>query len=116
MPVERLAVLKNIILILLLLVGVFAVSFYAEPVKNTALGMFQVHDDKVLGASSSRAQDITDKVSSDIMDHLESAKEAALNVTLGDAIQIIFRAQKIPQDVNAAIEFGKEQVENITKK
>ena len=89
------------------------VSNYAEPVKNMAFGMLNMPNSSVLGASSERAEEFSQKVSSDIGNHIEILKKQALNVNLGDIINTLSRVQKIPQDVSVARDFIKEQADNV---
>lgn len=89
------------------------VTHYAEPVKNIVLGMVNIQDDKVLGASSERAQEITGKVGSDVAGHLVILQRQIMALTLGDIVHTLSRAQKIPQDVQVVHAFVKEQAENV---
>lgn len=106
-------VLRNIFLIVVLVGIVLMVSHFAEPVKNMALGMINVQDENVLGASSQRAQEITGKVGEDFAKQAEAAKEQFLNIKFGDVLSILLRAQQIPQDISSIHEFVKEQSDNI---
>lgn len=112
----KLSVFKNIFLILLLVGVVYMAANYAEPVKNMALGMINIEDNNVLGASSSRANEITGKVGSDIGKQVENLKNQAFNIKLGDIFSTLSRAQKIPQDIQAAGEFIREQADNLVNK
>ena len=47
----------------------------------------------VLGERTKKAEDISKAVSSDIGDGVEAAKKQALNIKLGDIINIVSRAQ-----------------------
>lgn len=107
------SVLKNIFLILFIIGVVFAVSQYAEPLKNKAMGILNMEDSEVLGASSSRAGEITKKVSSDIGKQLEGVQKQVLQVTLGDVVNTVSRLQKIPQDINSVHKFVQDQAENV---
>lgn len=109
-------VLRNIFLIVLLLGIVFMVSRYAEPVKHMALGMVNLQDESVLGASSERAQDITEKVGSDLAAQAGTAVDQFLNIRFGDVVTVLLRVQQIPQDISSVHNFVKEQAEAIVDK
>jgi hypothetical protein len=108
--------LRNIFLLLLIVGFVYIFSNYAEPVKNMVFGMLHIPSSSVLGASSERASDFSQKVSSDIGNQAENLKKQALNIKVGDIVNTLARAQKIPQDITIAEEFIKTQFENLTKK
>jgi hypothetical protein len=108
-------VLKNIFLVVLIVGFVYIFSNYAEPVKNMVFGMLHIPSTSVLGASSERAGDFSKKMSSDISDQAENLKKQALNIKLGDVVNTLARAQKIPQDIKVAGDFIKEQADNFTK-
>lgn len=112
----KLTILKNIFLVLLLVGVVWMISYYAEPVKNTALGMMKIQDNNVLGASSKRADEITGKVGSDIGAQAANIKDQVLSISLGSVLQTLSRAQKIPQDIQSAGEYIKKQADTIMKK
>lgn len=109
----KFAILKNLFLIILLVGVVWMISYYAEPVKNMALGMMNMQDNKVLGASSQRANEITGKVGSDITAQAENVKDQVFNVNLGSVFEIFSRAQKIPQDIQAAGEYIHKQADTL---
>lgn len=112
----KLAVLKNIILLIVLVGVVLLVSHFAEPVKTMALGMVNMQDTSVLGASSERAKEITGKVGSDLGKQFEAAKQQMLNVKVGEIVSTLSRAQRIPQDIQAAGEFLMDQADALTNK
>jgi hypothetical protein len=69
----------------------------------------------VLGARTQKAGDISKAVSSDIGDGVEAAKKQALNIKIGDIINIVSRAQKIPQDAHKVGDYVREQADNMLK-
>jgi hypothetical protein len=109
-------VLKNLFLILLVVGVVYMFANYAEPVKNMVFGMLHIPSSTVLGASSSRAGDFSKKVGSDIGSQVNNLEKQASNIRIGDIVGVLGRAQKIPQDIKAASDFIKQQVDNVTKK
>lgn len=110
---SKIAALKNIFILLFFVGIVYMVSYYAEPVKTMVLGMLNMQDESVLGASSERAKEITGKVGSDIAGFAFGIQKQALEITLGDVIGTISRAQQIPRDVQSVHEFVKEQANNV---
>ena len=110
---SKFAVLRNLIMIIIIVGVVFMFSNYAEPVKNMVFGMLNIPNSSVLGASSQRAEEFSQKVGSDIGGHLENLQKQALNIKMGDIVNTLSRAQKIPQDLNTAREFIKEQADNV---
>lgn len=112
----KLAVLRNILLLIVLVGVVLMVSHFAEPVKNMTLRMFHLENASVLGASSERAKEITEKVGSDLGKQFEVAKDEVLNVKLGDIITTLSRAQRIPHDIQIAGEFLMDQADALTDK
>lgn len=110
---SKFAVLRNIFLIAMLVGVVLTITYYAEPVEKMALGVFSLEEDKVLGASSERAKEITDKVGADVAGHVAALQQQALEITLGDVFSTLLRAQQIPQDIQSVHEFVKEQANNV---
>ncbi len=87
-------------------------SRYAEPVKNNLFATFNLQSD-VLGASSNRAEEITDKIGSDVLGHIANIQKQALEITLGDVVETVSRVQKIPNDIQFVHEFIKEQADHV---
>lgn len=109
-------VLKNLSLLTALVVIVYLVANYSETVKSQVLHMLNISGSSVKGASTERAEEISEKFKSDIGMQLGILQEQALNVTLGDAITVISRLQKIPQDFHSITEYTSNQIENFTSK
>lgn len=87
-------------------------SRYAEPVKNNLFATFNLQSD-VLGASSNRAEEITDKIGSDVLGHITNIQKQALEITLGDVVETVSRVQ-IPNDIQFVHEeFIKEQADHV---
>jgi hypothetical protein len=67
----------------------------------------------VLGTRTKKAEEISKAVSSDIGGGVEEAKKQVLNIKLGDIINVVSRAQKIPQDAHKVGDYVKDQISNI---
>jgi hypothetical protein len=110
------SVLRNVFLIVLVVGVVYMFANYAEPVKTMVFSMLHIPSSSVLGASSSRAEDFSKKVGADIGVQANNLEKQALNIKVGDIVSVLGRAQKIPQDIQAAGDFIKQQVDTVTKK
>ena len=110
------SVLKNLSLLTALLVIVYLTANYAGDAKSRVFAMLNIPGSSVKGASTERAQEISEKFQSDIGAQLGVLQEQALNITLGDAITVISRLQKVPQDFHAIQEYTSNQIENFTQK
>jgi hypothetical protein len=108
--------LRNIFLLLLIVGVVYMFANFAEPVKNMVFGMLHIPSSSVLGASSSRAGDFSKKVGSDVGAQINNLEKQASNIKIGDIVGVLGRAQKIPQDIQTATDFIKQQVDTVTKK
>src|SRR4029078_5613456 len=102
---SKFAVLRNLLLIVVIVGVVYMFGSYAEPVKNMAFSMLHLPNNSVLGASSQRAEEFSQKVVSDIGVQAANLQKQILNIKLGDVVNTLSRAQKIPQDLNTAREF-----------
>jgi hypothetical protein len=110
------SVLKNLSLLTALLVIVYLVANYAGDAKNRIFAMFDIPGSSVKGASTERAQEISEKFKSDIGMQLGVLQEQALNFTLGDAITVVSRLQRVPEDFHSIQEYTTNQIENFTQK
>ncbi|MBI3887471.1 hypothetical protein HY310_00190 [Candidatus Microgenomates bacterium] len=108
-------VLKNISLLLALVAIVYFVANYTGLAKNTILSLLNVPGTEVKGASTKRAEEISDKLGSDIGNLLEQTKIQALQFTLGDAITGLSHLQKVPQDIHSMQEFTTKQIDSVLK-
>lgn len=108
--------LKNISLLAALVIIVYLVSSHAGQVKSVLFSLFNLPDESVMGASTIRAQEVSEKFKSDINGQLGILQEQALNFTLGDAITVVGRLQKIPQDFHSIQEYTSQQIENFIQK
>lgn len=106
---------KNISLVVALVVVVYLVANYSGLVQTTLLQLLNIPGSSVKGASTQRAQELSEKFKSDLRDQFAILQEQALNLTLGDAINGIYRLQKIPKDIHTLQEFTKEQIDDMLK-
>lgn len=107
--------LKNISLLIALVVVVYLVANYSGSLRNQVLALLQIPGSSVKGASTERAQELSDKFKSDLRDQFVLLQEQAINLTLGDVINGLSRLQKIPQDIHSLQTFTKEQMDNMVK-
>lgn len=112
---KKFSFFKNISLIIALLVVVYFISHYAGGLKSEILKFFNIPGSSVQGTSTKRAQEISEKIQSDIGDQIDIAREQFLNVTLGDVINDLSRLQKIQHDFNSLKDYTEEKVNNVLK-
>ena len=98
--------LRSIIAFVVLIALVYFISQYAGVIQQQ-IG--------VKGASTSKAQEITGKLSSDVGDQVDAAKDQAMHVSLSDVMTYLSRFQKIPQDINSAKNYIGEQYTNMVE-
>lgn len=110
------SVLKNVSLLAALVVVVYLVANYAGSAKTRIFSMLDIPGSSVKGASTEKAEEISEKFKSDIGEQVSLLQKQALNVTLGDAITVVSRLQKIPQDFQTLQEYTTTQLENFTRK
>lgn len=77
--------------------------------------MLQIPGSSVKGASTERAEELSEKFKSDLSNQFVILQEQVLNLTLGDVINGLVRLQKIPQDFHSLQEFTKEQLNDMVK-
>ena len=109
------AILKNISLIIALIVVVYLVGNNVGMVKSTIMQAMNIPGSSVQGISTSKAQGISEKLKSDIGQQAEVAKDYLMNLTLGDAVEVVSRLQKIPQDFNSIKEYSQAKLEDMVK-
>lgn len=105
--------IKNAFLIVILVVGVYFVANFAEPVKNQALSLAGLAEGDVKGATTQKAEEISSEIGENVNDQVATATNQALNIRIGDIVATLSRVQRIPQDVGNAGAFVKEQVDNM---
>ncbi len=101
------SVLRNIIAFLVLAAIVYAVSNYYGIAQQTV---------GVKGASTEKAQEVSNEIQSDIGKQAEKAADSASDVTVGDIFGFLQRFQKIPQDLQNAREYSEDQLNNFTNR
>lgn len=99
--------LRNIIGVLMLCAVVYLVSNYYGTAQEMA---------GVKGASTDKAQEITQDIQSDIGKQAETVAENTNNLTVGEIVDFFTRFQKIPEDIGNAQEYLQGQVKNFTNK
>ncbi len=110
---RRLLFFKNIIAIVFLVGAVYTIANYTGPVKDNIFAMLHIQGGGVKGASTKKAQEISGKFSSDIRTQADMVKDQALKLKVSDILGSFSRLQKIPQDINIAEEYAKNQLTNL---
>jgi hypothetical protein len=110
------SVLKNLSLLTALLVIVYLVANYAGDAKSRIFAMMDIPGSSVKGTSTQRAQEISEKFKSDIGMQFGVLQEQALNFTLGDAITVVSRLHRVPEDFHSIQEYTTNQIQNFTQK
>jgi hypothetical protein len=108
-------VLKNISLIFALVAVVYFASHYSGTIKSEILKTFNIPGSSVAGASTKRAQEISGKISSDIIGQVDVLQKQSLNLTLTDAINGMSRLQKISRDFNTLKDFTEKKASDMLK-
>src|SRR5437773_2136041 len=112
---SKITFFKNISLVLALLVVVFLVANYTGPIKNQIMDMLHIPGSSVKGASTQRAQEISQKITNDMSAQFGILQEQVLSLKVSDAVNLLSRLQKIPKDAHSVEEFTKKQVDNVLK-
>jgi hypothetical protein len=101
------SVLRSIIgLLMLCAIAYLVYNYYGTA--QSAVG--------VKGASTEKAQEITENVKSDLDKQADKAAESASQVTVGEIVGFFGRFQKIPEDVANARQYVEGQVNSLTNK
>jgi hypothetical protein len=109
------AFLKNISLIVALIVVVYLVGNNVGMVKSTIMQAMNIPGSSVQGISTQKAEVISEKIKSDLGKQAGVAQEYLLNLSLGDALEVVSRLQKIPKDFQSIKEYSQEQIDNMLK-
>jgi uncharacterized protein YjbJ (UPF0337 family) len=104
---------RNIFFIALLVGGVYFVANYGGGLKNQALSMVGLSDGDVKGASTKKAEEVSGKISNDVENQLDVAKDQALNMRVSDALNAISRFQRVPKDFNSISGYVQDQMGNM---
>ncbi len=113
---NKLGFLKNISLLIALVVVVYLVANYGGSFKNQAMALLNIPGSSVKGASTERAQEISDKFKSDLGSQVDIITSQVLNLKVSDAIDGFSRLQKIPKDIKSIEDYTTEQINNFSKK
>jgi hypothetical protein len=84
-------------------------------VKNTAMNAFHIPGSSVEGASTKRAQELSQQFSSSFGNQVDVVKKQALQVKVSDVVNSFSHLRKIPQDIPAMEKYVQDQVENMLK-
>lgn len=101
------SVLRSLVAVVILGAIVYGVYNYYGMAQN-AVG--------VKGASTQKAQEITESVKSDLDQQADKAAESASQVTVGEIVGYFARFQKIPEDISNARSYLESQTENLINK
>ena len=112
---SKLSVIKNISLIIALVAIIYLAGNYGEALKNQALAMLHIPVNDVKGVSTEKAKEISDKFKSDIGEQVGILEGQVLNLRVSDALTLITRMNKIPQDVHSAQQYLNEQIGSVLK-
>jgi hypothetical protein len=111
---KKLTALKNVSLILALVGVVYIVANHMSFIKDEVLSMV-IPETAVQGASTKRAEEISQKVKQDLVSQFGMVQERVLQIVIPDAIEEVSKLQKIPRDMKAIQEFSKEQIDTVLK-
>jgi hypothetical protein len=75
--------------------------------------MMSLYGGNVLGMNTSRAQDITTQLQTDVNKQIEQTKNQALNIKISDVLNFFNRTQKVTNDFKSVQKYVKDQTENI---
>jgi len=107
--------IKNISLISALVLIIYFASYYSGFIKSEAMKLFKIPGSSVQGASTKKAEDVSEKIKSDIQDQLKILQKQVLNLTLGDAINSFSRLEKIQHDYNSLKNYSEEKINDMLK-
>lgn len=98
--------LRNIIGVLLICAVIYLVSNHYGTAQEMA---------GVKGASTDKAQEISEDIQSDLVKQAETVAENTNNLTVGEIVGFFTRFQKIPEDIGNAQEYLQGQADNVLK-
>lgn len=100
-------ILRNVIALVVLIAIGFIVTNYYGSLQETV---------GVKGVNTQKAQEITNDISSDVGQQVDTAAEKAGEVKVNDIVSFFHRFQKIPEDFNNMKTYVTEQVENFRER
>lgn len=94
---------------------IYVIGNYWETARNQVLGLLHLPASSVKGASTERAQEISNQFRADINNQIGVLEGQVLNLRVSDALSLISRMNKIPQDVHSAQQYLNMQVGSVLK-
>lgn len=111
----KLGFFKNISVVIALVVVVYLVANYGGSLKNQIMSQLGIAGSSVKGASTSRAQEISDKFKSDLSSQADLLVNQVLNLKVSDAIDGFSRLQKIPRDAHSLQTYIQSQAATMVQ-
>lgn len=105
--------LKNISLLIALVAVVYIVANYSGFAKNQVFSLLHMQTSEVKGASTQKAEEVSNKLKSDVTEQFEIVKEQALSFSVEDAINAFSRLQKVPEDFESIKSYTQEQIDRV---
>jgi hypothetical protein len=105
----------KIFLFTFIIAGIIAIIFFSSNLRETVFGFAEKQSKNVLGASTKRAQEVTSQIGSDIGAGFTVAENQVLNMKVSDALHLLNRFQRIPQDFQSMQKYVQEQANNVLK-
>ncbi len=112
---NKLSALKNFVLIIALIAVVYIIGNYNGLAREQLFAVLKIPESSVKGASTERAQEISDQFKSDLTKQTLVLEGQILNLRVSDAISILSRVQKIPQDIHSIQEYINDQAGSVLK-
>lgn len=106
---------KNLSIILALIVVVYVVANYSGIATSSVMQMFNISGSSVQGASTEKAQEVSENIGSDVGNQVENARSYVLDVKLVDAFNGVMRLQQVPKDVQNITTYTREKVEGMVQ-
>ncbi len=113
MHVSKKGFAKDIIIVGLLLIGVFFVVRYSDPIRNSITGVLGSSFGSVKGTSTARGQEVTASLKKDLSTQIENAKKAGMHVSVGDVVNGVSRTEKIMRDLGKLKMYISDQIHRI---
>lgn len=104
---------KDVVIILLLLMGVYLVVRYSDPIRNTVTGFMGTSMGSVKGTSTKRGAEVTASLKEDLANQLENVKKQSMNVKIGDIVNGVSRTKKIIHDMSNLKDYTQAQIKKI---
>lgn len=101
-----LKIFRSLLAIVVLAGIVYFVTNYA--------GQFQ-QQVGVKGASTKRAQGITNNITNDVSSQVNNAKDQAMKINLAGVLNYLSRFKKISQDANTIKNYAQSQINDVLK-